>query len=67
MNFFMTKPMYSVESQAYFPRGHFAGKLTRNIPGIVAPQRLQSAGNYLFVTSSTNGGNFYQINVGSSK
>ena len=26
MNFFMTKPLYSVESQAYFPSGHFAGK-----------------------------------------
>ena len=42
-------------------------QLTRNIPGIADPQRLQSAGNYLLVTSSTNGGNFYQIDVGSSK
>jgi hypothetical protein len=39
-------------------------RLVRNIPGIAEPQRLQFAGNYLLVTSSTNGGNVYQIDIG---
>jgi hypothetical protein len=41
-------------------------RLIRNIPGIAEPQRLQFAGNYLLVASSTNGGNVYQIDIGPS-
>jgi hypothetical protein len=44
MNFFMTKPMYNVQPQAYFPSGHFAGKQGNAYTGLALPIPHKKAG-----------------------